>query len=313
MTFKLTPRGVKRWKVVIVAFAVSAVFWLFNSLNKDYTTSLRYPVRFVYNRDSLVSVKTLPSSIDLDVTGGGWNLLRKEPLLNPKPLEIPLENPVGKGYLSWLEMLPSIREHMGDISVNQVFQDTLRIQIEPILKKRLRIWVDSASIKLANDFRLVSSIFLPDDSITLIGPKSFIDTLQSTFELQFLEENIDENFDDEVPVRLPRPKLIHSEPARTKVRFEVDHFDELQIKIPVEAINFPANSRFVLADPIVTIYFTVQRSLQQDYVASDFGISADFNMLRKSDSTVLSMMLYFPEEVNDLRVEPKEIRVIANE
>ncbi|MCP4460652.1 MAG: hypothetical protein GY816_21915 [Cytophagales bacterium] len=313
MAFRLLPNNLKQWKVVIIAFAVAATFWFFNSLNKDYTTSLSYPVSFAYNQDSLISVRTLPSNIDLDVTGGGWSLLRKEPLFNPTPLTIDLENPVGVNYLTWLEKLPIIREQMGDVSVIQVIQDTLRIQIEPILKKKVKIWIDSMKIKLADNFRLVSSITCPNDSITLIGPKSFIDTLESDFELQLLEGAIDENYDDDVLVVVPRPGLIRSDPAFVQAIFEVDQFNDLQIEVPVEVLNFPEDSTHRLAEEKVTVHFTVQRSLQQEYVASDFAVSADFNILRKRDSTVLAMLLYFPQDVVDIEIVPSEIRVVPNE
>jgi len=296
-----------------MAFAVATTFWFFNSLNKNYTTSLEYPVRFIYNQDSLVSVRVLPASIDLDVSGGGWNLLRTEALFNPKPLEIALENPVGIPYLSWLQMLPSIREQLSDLSVNQVLQDTLRIQIEPILSKKVRLWVDSTKIKLEDDFRLVSAVSLPIDSITLVGPKSFIDTLKSTFELQLLEGGVDENFDENVLVVIPKPQLIHSIPPAVQATFEVDRFDELQIEVPIEIINFPTDSSYYLAESNVILHFTVQRSLQKDYVKTDFGIFADFYMMNTEDSTTSVLLLHFPEEVVNVRIRQTKIRVLSNE
>lgn len=296
-----------------MAFAVATTFWFFNSLNKDYITSLEYPVTFIYNQDSLISVRSLPSKVNLDVSGGGWNLLRKGAIFNPKPLEVALANPVEASYLSWLEMLPSIREQLRELNVIQVIQDTLRIQIEPILQKKVKIWVDSAKIKLEKDFRLVSSISYPKDSITLIGPKSFIDTIGTEFELQLLEDDIDDDFDDDVLVVVPRPHLIHSVPASVQTIFEVERFDKLQIEVPIELLNFPSDSSYYLADEIVVIQFTVQRTLQQEYVALDFGVSADFNMLRSSDSTILPMVLVFPEEVVAIEVTPKWLSVISNE
>ena len=296
-----------------MAFAVATTFWFFNSLNKDYSTSLEYPVRFVYNQDSLISVRVLPSSIDLDVSGGGWNLLRTEALFNPKPLEIALENPVGIPYLSWLQMLPSIREQLSDLSINQVLQDTLRIQIEPILSNKIRLWVDTTKIKLEDNFRLISAVSLQMDSITLIGPKSFIDTLDSTFELQILEGGIDDNFDESVIVVVPKPQLIHSIPPAVRAGFEVDRFDELQIEVPIEIINFPTDSSYYLAESHVMLHFTVQRSLQMDYVKTDFGVFVDFNTLNVEDSTTSVSLLHFPEEVVNVRIEKKEIRVLSNE
>ncbi len=313
MAFRLLPNNIKQWKVVIIAFAVATTFWFFNSLNKDYTTSLNYPIKFIYNEDSLISVRSLPARIELDVTGGGWSLLRKETQFNPKPLEVFLENPVGMYYLSWVEMVPSFRDQMGEVNVNQVLQDTLRIQIEPLLQKKMKLWVDSTQIKLENNYRLVSSVTVPNDTITLFGPKSFIDSLGSTFELQISEESIDENFDDEILVIVPRPSLIRSEPSSVQTIFSVERFDQLQIDVPVETLNFPADSSFQLERETVTIHFTAQRSLQREYVSTDFGISADMNIVRSSDSTVLAMLLHFPEEIVDIEIKPKQIRIIPNE
>ena len=313
MAFRLLPNDVKQWKVAIIAFAVAATFWFFNSLNKNYTTSLNYPVKFVYNKDSLISVRSLPSTIDLDVSGGGWSLLRKELIFNPDPIEIDLSNPVGVSHLSWTQVLPSIKNQMEELSVNRVFQDTLRIQIEPLLSKKVKLWVDSTQIRMENNFRIVSSVSMPNDSIILTGPKSFIDSLGSTYELQIVEDRIDENFDENVDVILPRPNLISAVPSFVNTLFSVERFDQLQIEVPVDPINFPSDSSYQLVTDQVTILFTVRRSLQQDYSQSDFGVSADYNILRARDSSVLVELLHFPEEVVEIAVSPKQLRVISNE
>ena len=313
MAFRLLPNNVKQWKVVILAFAVAATFWLFNSLNKEYTTSLNYPVAFVYNQDSLISVRSLPSSIDLDVTGGGWSLLRKEPIFSPDPVKIDLSNPVGVRHLSWSQVLPSIKSQIEELSINRVFQDTLRIQIEPRINKKVKLWVDSTRINMKDNFRIVSSVSMPRDSIVLTGPKSFIDTLGATYELQIVEDRIDEDFDENVALIVPRPDLISAEPSSVRTIFSVDRFDQLQIEVIVDPINFPSDSSYRLAEEKVTLHFTVRRSLEQDYSMADFGVSADYNILRSSDSSVLVELLHFPEEIGEIEVRPKQLRVIANE
>lgn len=313
MAYRLLPNDVQQWKVVIIAFAVATTFWFFNSLNKNYTTSLNYPVAFVYNKDSLISVRRLPSSIDLDVSGGGWNLLRKEPIFSPEALQIDLSNPVGLSHLSWSQVLPSIKSQIEELSINRVFQDTLRIQIEPLLTKKVKLWVDSTRLKMEPNFRIVSSVSIPNDSIVLTGPKSFIDSLGSTYELQIVEDRIDENFDENVAVIIPRPDLISVEPPSVNAIFSVDRFDKLQIEVPVDPINFPLDSSYQLAEEMVTILFTVRRSFEQDYSLSDFGVSADYNILRTSDSSVLVELLHFPEEIDEIEVRPKQLRVISNE
>ena len=66
----------ENWKVVVLAVAGAATFWLFNALNKNYDTRLNYPVVFEFNRDSVVVVTPLAEEINIDVNGGGWNLIR---------------------------------------------------------------------------------------------------------------------------------------------------------------------------------------------------------------------------------------------
>ena len=194
-----------------------------------------------------------------------------------------------------------------------MLEDTLRLQIEPILSKEVSLWVDSSSLKLDEDFRLVSSITLPTDKVRLIGPKSFIDTLGTQFELKILEAEIDENFNNEVLVVVPRPGLIRSEPPSVQAIFSVERFDKLQIEIPIELVNFPEDSIYVTSSEKVTIEFIVQRSLQKEYSMSDFGVIADFNMMDPNDSTINTLLLHFPEEVVGISILPQKVSVISND
>ena len=313
MGFRIFPKDIRQWKVVLIAFAVATTFWFFNSLNKDYTTSLDHPVTFVYNQDSLISVRKLPAKIGLDVTGGGWSLLRHESIFNPTPIQIDLSNPVGVSHLSWLEILPSIREQMGDLSVNQILQDTLRIQIEPIIEKTVQVWIDSTKLEMEEDFRLISPIRIDKREVTLRGPKSFIDTLDARYQIHFSEDEIDENFSGDIIVDVPRNEIISSNPPTILAAFEVDRFDRLQIDIPIEPSNFPPDSSVYLASGLVTVDFIVQRSLQREYSAQDFIVVSDFDQINEGDSTASVMLLQFPEEAVSVRLREKSVPLSRNE
>lgn len=313
MGFRLFPKNLSQWKVVGVAFVTAATFWFFNSLNKDYTTNLNYPVEFSFNKDSLIAVRNLPSNIELDVTGGGWSLLRKTAIFSPQPLTIELFNPVDVSHVSWLEVLPSIREQIADLNVNQVLEDTLSIQIEPILQKWVRPRIDSLGINLEPGHRVISTIRVEEDSILLSGPRSFIDTLGGSFIVGVLEEDIDQNFRGTTTVIPQDLRFVNSTPTEISVGFDVDRFNTLQIEIPVELINFPEDSSLRPEQGTVSLQFVVQQSRQQDYAPSDFIVMTDLSMLRSSDSSVLVMVTGFPDAIEEVKVTPEVLRVIKSE
>lgn len=303
----------KQWKVVVVAFLTAATFWFFNSLNKNYTTSLNYPVEFIFNSDSLISVKRLPENIELDVSGGGWSLLRKTAVFSPSPLQIELQNPTTTQLLSWIELLPIVRDQIQDLVVNQILEDTLSVQIEPRLQKWVVPEIDSLHVDLEEDYRLVSSVSIVQDSILITGPKSFIDTLSATYVFRLEETEIDDDFDESVLVEFPFRNLIRSNPAEVRVLFEVDEFLRKEVRVPIEPMNFPEDSSSRIEQGSVMISYVVQRGLDEEYGPADFVVLADFDMMRQSDSMTLAMLTGFPQNALEVKIEPEIIKVLFDE
>ncbi len=314
MAFSLFPKNLKQWKVVLIAFLAATTFWFFNSLNKEYRTSFDYPLRFNYDRDSLVSVRKLPEYISLDVTSGGWNLLRNTAIFSPSPIEVNLEQTKGSTVLSWTELLPSFREQVGDIVINQILQDTLNVQIEPIREKKVKLAVDSLALSLAPDYRVVSRIELERDSVLLRGPASFIDTLRSVYILPVSESNIKNNFDRNVEVWVPLPSIMKSEPTSVAVAFDVAKYERVEISVPVEVIrDARSSSSKNLEQESVSITFYARASQADEFQASDFAIIADLSSLRRSDTLVAPVLTAFPSEALEISFSPELIKLKSRE
>lgn len=312
MAFSLFPKNLKQWKVVLIAFLAATTFWFFNSLNKEYSTSFNYPISFKYNRDSLVSVRRLPEYVSLDVTSGGWSLLRKTAIFSPNPLEVNLEGFTGSKVLSWTELLPSFREQVGDIGINQILQDTLNLQIEPIKEKIVQLSLDSSHLSLASDYRVVSPIKLGRQSVSLRGPASFIDTIQNEYFLKIQESDISEDFEQNVDVWVPYPNLIKAEPASVEVTFEVAKYEWVEISVPVEVIR-DSRSSLVLDQESVNVLFLARESVAEDFQVSDFSVIADLTRLRRSDTLITPVLTTYPMDILELKFSPEEIKLKPRE
>jgi len=297
------------WRVFVISLAVATIFWFFNALNKDYNTRLRYPLSFNFDRDSVVVVDQLPDYVTVDVSGGGWNLIRKTFLFSPDPIVIDLRDPTETKSIARASLLPIIRDQLSSLSIDYVVTDTLSVHIEAKISKTIRVYVDSLSIPLNDEFRLTTRVTVQPDSATVEGPKSMIDTLGSEYQIKLTQNDIDEDFDEDFSISF-KNSLIRPLPDEVNVRFDVEEFNRASILIPIEVANFPSDSSIYLKDSVIQIYYTSRSRDLSKILESEFTITADLTMINEKDSTIQPVLIAFPYYAMELELVPVSLKVV---
>lgn len=300
------------WKVVVLAIAGAATFWLFNALNKDYDTRISLPLEFVFNKDSVVVVTPLAKKVDVDVNGGGWNLLRKSFGLNSSPIKIELDKPTETSYYTQSSLVPIISDQLRGFRLNYVITDTLFIDIEEKVTKKVVVVIDSLNIPLENNFRLTSPINVSPDSLVLVGPKSLLAKQNSFIFGKFDNDPIKTNFDREVEVDLPADGLIVPETNKVNVKFEIRKYVLHKIEVEVEKLRFPSLSVADLSDTIIEISFIVQEDEVSNVKPSDFGVTVDYMLLDNADSTIAPTLLFYPDGIDNVQLNPQKLKILLN-
>ncbi|MEQ8878032.1 MAG: hypothetical protein RLQ12_00295 [Cyclobacteriaceae bacterium] len=299
----------ENWKVVIISLIGATTFWFFNALNKSYDTTINYPVEFTFSQDSNVVMQPLPASIRINVSSGGWNLLRKTSWFNVPPIEIPLEQPDKIKYIDRGKLFPLVVNQMSELKVNHIVSDSLFLFIESKKTKNVLLRLDSTKIPLSPKHRITSPISIKPDSILLIGPSSFIDSLQSEYSLVLNMQNIDDPVNQNIHVNLPN-NLIESEPKEINVSFDVEQFVEEQITVPVELAGFPRDSSRYLETGEVIINYLVADSKKRSFDPSEFVVLVDLSTIDRKDSTIMPILLFHPPEIVDVTVLPDQLKVV---
>ena len=301
------------WKVVLLSFLGASTFWFFSALGKQYNTRINYPIEVVFDRDSLVLMKPLLESVELDVTGGGWDLFRQGFWFGSDPILVEPDNPVSIKFLTRPTILPIISDHLKQFQINFLYTDTLHIDINRKVSKQMTLAVDSISISLDDNYRIVSPIQLLPDTAIVYGPTTYIDTLESNYIIPIESQEIDRNFDRFLTLGLPDGFNISSDPSTVQVLFEVDRFDQLQMPVKLERINFPEDSSAFPTQEDVVVNFVIQRSLKEDFFAEDFKVIMDFDMMSKADSTAPAIVMIYPENALEVSAEPDTIKISFRE
>jgi hypothetical protein len=297
------------WRGIFLSFATATIFWFFNALNKEYTSRIYYPIDIVYDRDSLIAVEDIPDEVPLSVTGGGWQLLKKTVSANVEPIRIVLDNPLNTSYLTGRSLLPEFAEQLENLDVNYVAIDTIFLNIERVVSRKLPITVDSARIQLREGHVISSDIVLEPDSITFRGPQSFIEQMADTFEIHLSDKNIDRRYDEELSMDMFTSVLIEKHPEIVHVMFDVDEYVRESATVEIEPVNFPYDSAINLKENYVNANFLVQRKRRNDDLANELSVIADLANLDPADSTITLEVIDQPAYIQGIDLEKTKVRV----
>ena len=231
------------WKAVSLCFLAATVFWFFNALNKNYATNVRFPLQFEFNQEKFVPSNPLPRDVYVNVSGKGWDLLRKNLGLKLPTLMIPLERPAETKRIVGSTLPPLLANQLGNLKINHIVTDTLYLSIEPKDSLRVKVVIDQGFITFKKGYGRTSRIVVLPDSIQLQGPKSFLENMADSIVVSLPEKKLSDNFRQALRIRLNGDEFIKRSPPIVEVMFEVGEVIELVQRLKLELINIPPSAR----------------------------------------------------------------------
>jgi hypothetical protein len=254
----------RNWKAITLCFIAATVFWFFNALNKNYTTNINFPLEFEYDQEGFIPVRPLPSSVRINVTGMGWDLFRRSSGLKVPPLVIPLERPADvKKIVAQPGLFAAQLERF---EINFVLTDTLDVAIEKKVSRWITLRLDAGSIRLKENFVRTSEPRLEPDSIFVEGPLPLVNNFLEPVYLRLAEDNIDDDYKEDVEVEFVNNNLIKRNPPTVSVTFNVDRLINLNDSIPLKLINYPKGANPYLGVKALPCNFSIPESLMTEYV-----------------------------------------------
>jgi hypothetical protein len=227
----------------------ATVFWIFNSFNKNYSTELQFPVRFEYNQDEYVPETSFPHQLKLNVSGTGWELFRNSLGLKLPQLTIKLEHPSEVKKIAAGTLVPALAGQLGDLKLNYVVTDTLRIALDHRLVRNFTVKVDESSISFRSGFGTMGPVKVTPSTVELDGPASVLNALPDTILLKVPATEVRKDFDEELEVPLFKSEFVKRNPPLVKVNFNVVPMTEVSANLNVRLVN-KNNMRVYTADSI---------------------------------------------------------------
>lgn len=307
----LTPKKTDNWKVIVLCLIVATTFWFFNALNKsNYTTRINYPFQITFDDSLYVPIKPLPTEIPIEVTGGGWDLLRKSFGFEMNPVVVPISNPVETRYILGTSLNSDLAERLGETRLNVVLKDTIMLNIERISERKLKLVVDTLRLSVAENFKVNNPISIEPDSILVTGPLSYVNALPDELMLDISQKNISENLVTEVSVGSLGSNLYTLSPSVVTVSIDLVEYGIFDQEVKLTLLNFPDNPSVFPRRTFVKLKYKAPKDSFPTALIFPWKVGLDYNRLNKEDSTLRPYLIAYPGFAREIEIDPIEIEVI---
>jgi len=282
------------WKAVLLCLLTASVFWVFNALNKQYISNIKFPLHFEYDEDKASPLQELPKNILLNVSGNGWELLSQTFGYKLPTLIIPLEKPLEVKKIVCSTLPPMLANQLGKLQINYVVTDTLYLQLDQKDTHKYKLFVDTREITFKEGFGRTSPLVILPDSIQLQGPKSLLHKLPDSLAIQLPEARLNSNYREKLSPLIADEEMIKRIPENVEVMFEVNEVIEFSVKSKINWINLPRGRQVTLDNDSLLLKVQIPKSKQEDFKTIAPALTLNLKKVKKGEHLVKPTVVGIP-------------------
>lgn len=302
----------KEFFVFLFFFALSAGFWLLQTLDETFETEVVVPLQLVNVPKEVVITSPLPTELRTTIKDRGTSLIRYWNH-HIAPLRLSFADydsgtSYGRVRISPADIQKAVQERLFSTSrIQAIRPDTLEFYYNHGLYA-------SVPVSIVGDIDTDSHHYLLDvktspTEVKVYASAATLDTLSTVATMPVNLTDLKENTTIDVALRPLHGAKI--EPSYVKLTATVDVYMENTIEVPVVSLNFPADRQLRTFPSTVRVTYTVGYAQSKDISRRNFVSVVTYDdvlALQQQGITKLPVRLKtIPEGVKNIRIEPQEI------
>jgi hypothetical protein len=277
-----SPQG-KNMLVFCAFIGLSAILWIVMTLNEEVQRDVRCALEIVNCPDSVVRVSPMPEALNISVKAHGTQFMAYNIGRNPK-ISIDYKYYVRNGVvnLSAAELRNLAHKLFGQSAqITSINPDSLNLVFTSRRPERMPLRVDSRINTLPN-CALTGPVKAAIDSVLVYSVNG---TPSSVRYISTVPVRLDDVAKSEViRVRIQSPKGCRVVPDSVDLRINVEPMISRAVKVPIKAINVPANTKLILVPGQIDVNYMLPMS-RYDESTPRFTVVADYNTLDSNFSS----------------------------
>lgn len=293
--------------VFLVCLVMATLFWLVNSLSRNFETTMTRPLAYHHLPFSTDLDKGLPNEVTFYFKGSGFSLFHLHFREQPDSIIVDL-NTHQKGHKIITSALS-----------NQLVTDLKPLRAEPefilpglTYKNRKSVPVRAVSdLKFRSRFSGTGSIILKPDSIIITGPEGDLDRISELETEPIRLTDIHRSMFGSIYLNKNFPSSITLSEPFVYYYLSVEEFTEGVFTIPVD-LPPSQKGRINLIPPEVQVRFTVELKHYPKIKPSDFRVTASVP-LDQMPSSINAEIARQPKGISNVRMEPLTLNYLVKE
>jgi len=231
------------------AMLLSISLWVIVNMGRDYNVSMMIPIEIAQIPDDVALSSEIPDYAAVSVSGEGWSLFNL--YANIPLISLSIDN-------QQVNMFEQVRQQIGSVSdVNVMQVDPMFIEIETEQRITKKVPVESnINLSTRSQFGILGSPRFSPDSVTVSGPASRIEQIESWSTKESTISDVNTNLELNVELESPGPGL-NVNPSEVQLRAEIAEFTEAQVRIPVRSRDLPSGVAITFSPSSILVRFDV--------------------------------------------------------
>ena len=230
--------------------------------------------------------------------------------LRIRPARIELPNRLSNNYMTSRQLRPYVNAALSSLVLNYIVTDTVYFNFEPLIKRQLRLSVDTLHRFVAPGFKVDSAITIIPRKIMVSGPASLVNALPDPFPVHIPDSMLTQRYDKQIPLAFIPEELVKSKTKQVKVVFGVKPIPFQETDVPVQ-FRGENPAVFVGGPPtFVKVRYQLAIPTNAAITGDSFAVVADITNVDPKDTTVAVTIQKKPKLVKTVSVSPQKVKVL---
>lgn len=295
------------YHILLGSFLVAAAFWFSVTMSGTYREHFDVPLTVSGMPEDIALAAPLPETVDVLLEADGWQLL----FINAGK-QLAFEIPGSRLRAGVILTNRSLHEMMrlpGGVAALKVYPETLFVQVDRFLAKRVPLQLSGLSMTFKDGFGLVQEPQIKPDSVTLRGAESILRNIDSWPVDGRTYTDLSMPVAEEVPVKDSLRGVVRRDVEAVTLYIPTEQLADMWFRdIRVHLRHVPADRQVLLAQQTIDLSVRGGVNILSLYSADDFVAEIEFEEIVADTSGSIVPMLQLPPELKLLRMEPPAIR-----
>lgn len=293
--------------IVVLAYLVAILLWIFISLSNSYQTTVAIPFQLVNLPHGFSSSSPLPETVQIKLKTTGWRLLSMQ-LSSSFVFQVSGYQLGETGKVNLKDVVSENQWMSDDVKILDVNPESVRIDFEKTVSKSKRIALQY-EITYKEGYGLARQPLMVPESVTVFGSRKLLNQVDSIISEKFVLQLAEKPVSEEI--QLKPVNGVQIQPDKIRVFFDIQRIVENKIEnIPVEILNVPPDRKVVLSPGEISIGVRGGIEYIGRVKPGDCKAFVEYKDIIADSTGYIEPQVKIPDYIKKMFIEPQRIKTI---